>query len=96
MALHQNESEITEAIKEAKTLCAHTTREAEAHWVMLISEADAQHATCIKEAEANCASITAEVENCCSMVIRKAESQGVKQACSSHMLRVCSVLRWKP
>ena len=31
MALHQNESETTEAIKEAKTLCTSTTREAEAH-----------------------------------------------------------------
>ena len=31
MALHQNESETTKAIKEAKTLCACTTREAEAH-----------------------------------------------------------------
>ena len=31
MALHQNESETTEAIKEAKTLCAYTTREPEAH-----------------------------------------------------------------
>ena len=30
MALCQNESKTTEAIKEAKTLCAHTTREAEA------------------------------------------------------------------
>ena len=31
MALHQNKSETTKAIKEAKTLCAHTTREAEVH-----------------------------------------------------------------
>ena len=81
MALCQNESETTGAIKESKTLCAHTTREAEAHQVMLISEAETWHATCIKEAEANCASIITEVENCCSTVIRKAESCGAKQAC---------------
>ena len=31
MALHQNESETTEAIKEAKVLCHSTIREAEAH-----------------------------------------------------------------
>ena len=31
MALHQNESETTKAIKEARALCAHTIREAEAH-----------------------------------------------------------------
>ena len=31
MALHQNKSETTEAIKEAKPLCTCTTREAEAH-----------------------------------------------------------------
>ena len=82
MALHQNESETTKAIKEAKTLCACTTRESEAHQAMLISEAEAQHAICIKEAKANCASIIAEVENCCSTVIRKAESSSTKQACS--------------
>ena len=82
MALHQNKLEITEAIKEAKTLCACTIREAEAHQVMLISQAEAWHATCIKEAKANCTSIIAEVENCCSMAIRKAESCSTKQACT--------------
>ena len=80
MALHQNESETTKAIKEAKALCACTIREAEAHQVMLMGEAEAQHATCIREAKANCT--IAEVENCCSMAIRKAESHGTKQACS--------------
>ena len=82
MGLCQNESETTESIKETKTLCTHTTREAEANQVMLISKAEAWHATCIKEAEANCASIIAEAENCCSTVIRKVESCGTKQACS--------------
>ena len=82
MTLCQNESETTEAIKEAKTLCTYTTREAEAHQAMLISEAEAWHATCIKEAEANCASVIVEAENCCSTAMRKVESHSTKQACS--------------
>ena len=53
MALCQNKSETTKAIKEAKTLCAHTTREAEAHQAKLVSKAEAQYTTCIREAEAN-------------------------------------------
>ena len=87
MALHQNKSETTKAIKESKTLCACTTREAEADQAMLISKSEAQYATCAKEAKANCASITVEVENCCSMAIRKVESHGAKQACSIQQSR---------
>ena len=82
MALHQNESDTTEAIKEAKALCDFTIREAEAHQTTLIREAEAQHATCIREAEANCTSTIAETENCCSTAIRKVETHCVKQACS--------------
>ena len=82
ISLCQNESETTEAIKQAKTLCTCTTREAEASLVMLINEAEAQYATCIKEDKANCVSIIAEVENPCSTAIRKAESHGAKQAWS--------------
>ena len=40
MALCQTESDVTEAIKEVKALCACTIREAEACWAVLISEAD--------------------------------------------------------
>ena len=39
MALCQNESEVTEAIKTAKALCGHAIREVEAHHAVLISEA---------------------------------------------------------
>ena len=80
MALLQNESEATEAIKEAKALCDSTIREAKAHWTTLIREAETQHATCIREAEANCASIITEAEGCCTMAIRKVESHCAKQA----------------
>ena len=80
MALCQNKSETTKAIKEAKTPCAYAIREAEAHCTMLISEAETWHTTCIKEAKANCATIMAEVENGCSMAIRKVGSHSAKQA----------------
>ena len=80
MALCQMESDVTEAIKEAKALCACTIRKVEAYWVALITKAEIQHATCIKEAEADCAHALAEVENCCSTTIREAESQGATEA----------------
>ena len=51
MALHQIESETTEAVKEAKALCDHTIWDAETHQMVLISEAKVQHATCLKEIE---------------------------------------------
>ena len=80
MALCQNESEITKAIKEAKALCACTIRDVEAHWAALMTTAKIQHATCIKEVEANCAPALAEAENSCSTAIREAESKGTSQA----------------
>ena len=86
MSLHQNDSETTKAIKEAKALCASTIRGAEAHWATLISEAEGWHATCIREAEANCAATISEADGCCSMAIRKAESHGAKQAHSIQLL----------
>ena len=66
MALQQNESEITKAIKALKALHACTIRDAEACWAVLIGKAKVWHAACIKEAEANCAHVLAEAENCCS------------------------------
>ena len=74
MALHQNESDITEAIKEAKALCSSTIRDVEAHLAALISKAEVWHAACIKEVEANCAHTLAEAENCCSTAIRESEA----------------------
>ena len=86
MALHQNGSETTKAIKEAKALCAQTIRNAEAWQAVLIHEAKVWHAACIKEAETNCACTVAEAENHCSTAIREAESQGASQACSIQQL----------
>ena len=78
MALQLNESEVTKAIKTVKALCAHTVtitiREAEAHHMVLVSEAETCHATSIKEVKANHPSALAEAEDCCSTAIREAES----------------------
>ena len=41
MALHQNNSETTESIKEAKAICAHSIQEAEDHCSVAIREAEA-------------------------------------------------------
>ena len=73
MALCQNESETTEAINQAKALCAQTIRNAEACQTVLICEAEVWHTTCNKEAEANCACTITEAENHCSTAIREAE-----------------------
>ena len=60
MALCLNESEVAEAMKTVKALCAHTVRkvealcahtirEAEAHHTALVSKADIHHVACIKK-----------------------------------------------
>ena len=82
MALHQNESETTKAIKEMKALCDHTIWDAETHQTALISEAKVWHMACIKEIEDNCIHALAEAENCCSTAIREAESSSASKACS--------------
>ena len=86
MVLCQNESEITVAIKEAKTLCACTIRDMEAHWAALISKAKIWHAACIKKAEANCAHTLTVAENHCSTAIRDVEFWGASQAHSIQQL----------
>ena len=80
MALCQNESETTEAIKKVKTLCPHTIWDAETHQTVLISNAKVQHTAHIKEIEDNCSHISAETENCCSSAIWDTESQGASNA----------------
>ena len=73
MALCLNESDITEAIKTVKALCAHTIREAEALYAHTIREAEAchtalvskaktHHVASVKEAEANHANTLAGAE----------------------------------
>ena len=80
MALHQNESETTKAIKEVKALYAHTIQDVETHWTVLVSAAKVWYASLIKEIEVICAHALAEAENTCSSAIQDAESQGTSQA----------------
>ena len=82
MALPQNDLETTEAIKEAKALCAHTIWDAETCWTVLISKAKVWHAAHMKGIEDDCACTLAEAENCCSTAIREADSSGTSKACS--------------
>ena len=102
--LGQNESDITEAIKEAKALCALTIREVEACWVVLISEAKIQHTTCIKEAEADCACTLAEAENHWSIQqsyakdIQHLEAEAIKEEkeCLTFLTACGTILRASP
>ena len=99
MALCQNESEATEAIREAEGFCGSTIREAEACCTTLtrkveaqhtthVREAEAQHVTHVREAEANCASIITEAEVCCTTAIRKVESHCTEHGCSIQQLHI--------
>ena len=83
MALHQIESDTTEAIKEVKALCACTTWDMETHLMALTSEAKVSHATCLKGIEDECSFALAEAENCCSTTIRQAESNSASRAHST-------------
>ena len=74
MALHQNEAEATEAIREAKTHCGLTIREAEAWCTTLTREAESHHAIHIREAEATCATYIKEAEAKCAWIIMEAEA----------------------
>ena len=65
MALHQNDSETMESIKEVKAICTCSTQEAET----LCS-------TTIKEAKAICTHSTQEAETLCSTTIREAGGSG--------------------
>ena len=68
MALHQNDSETTESIKEAKAICAHSTQEAKT----LCS-------TTIKEAKATCSHSIQKAKTLCSMAVRDTETWGASQ-----------------
>ena len=69
MELHQNDSEITESIKEARAICTHATLDAEA-----------LYATTIKEAKATCTHTIWKAKAICSTAIGDAEIWGASQA----------------
>ena len=51
MELHQNDSETEESIKEARTICAHTTLDAEALCSATVKEAKATCTHTVQEAK---------------------------------------------
>ena len=66
IAIHQNEAEATEAIREAKAHCGAAIRETETHHTTTIREAEAHSSTTIMVAEACCAADIREVEFHCA------------------------------
>ena len=80
MALHQNDSETMESIKEGEAICTCSTQEAKT----LCS-------TTIKEAKATCTHSTQEAETLCSTTIREAEAWGASQAGSLQQSHAKSV-----
>ena len=80
MSLHQNNSETTESIKEAKAIYAYSTQEAET----LCS-------TTVKEAKATCACSIQEPKTLCSKTVKETEAQGASQAESLHQAQTKSI-----
>ena len=80
MGLCQNNSETTESIKDAKSICTHSTQEAET-----------LYSATIKEAKATCACSIQETETLCSMAIRDTETWGASQADSLHQRHAKSI-----
>ena len=62
MELHQNDSETTESIKEARAICTHATQDAEALCSTTVKEAKATWTCTIWEAEALCSATIRDVE----------------------------------
>ena len=71
---------MTESIKEAKAICAHSTQEAKAPC-----------STTIKEPKATCACSIQEAETICSKTFRDAEAWGASQADSLHQTHAKSI-----
>ena len=80
MELCQNDSEMTEYIKEARAICAHATQDAEA----LCSAA-------VKEVKVTCTCAIWEAEAHCSTAIRDVEAQGASQADSLQQRHVKTI-----
>ena len=80
MSLHRNNSEMTESVKEAKAICAHSTQEAETIC-----------STTIKEAKATCACSIQEAKTLCSNTVREAEARGASQVDSLHQAHTKSI-----
>ena len=78
MELHQNESEATESIKEARAICSQVTLDTKAHCFATV-----------KEAKVICSHVTLEVKALCLILVKEAKTtqactiQEAKAACST-------------
>ena len=91
MELHQNKSQATESIKEAKAICSQVYLDAQALCFTTVKEAKAicSHVTLeakaiclamVKEAKTTCTGTIQEAKATCCMAIRDAEAQKASQA----------------
>ena len=80
MELHQNESQATESIKEAKTICSQVTLDTQALCFATVKEAKAACIAAVKEAKMTQAHSIQEAKAACSTAIRDAEAQRASQA----------------
>ena len=77
--LHQNRSQPTESIKEAKAICSQATLDAQALCFANVKELKATCIAAVKEAMMTQACSTQEAEAACSTTIRDAETQRASQ-----------------
>ena len=79
MDLHQNESDRTKSIREAKAICNAAIQEAKAACACSIQEAEMCCSMASKEAKVTCAHTMKEAKILCSMAMRDAEAWGAIQ-----------------
>ena len=80
MELHQNESETTKSIKEARAICSHVTLDAKALCFTTVKGTKVTYAQTIKEAKTTQGCTIWEAEATCSMAIRDAKTHRASQA----------------
>ena len=80
MMLHQNESQVTTSIKEARVICSQTTLDiwTACSWSLL--EAKTDYLAVVKEAKTTRGHLVQEAEATCSKAIYEAEAQKISQA----------------
>ena len=98
MALCQNKSEATEAIREAKALCGSTIRESEVLHTTLIREAVAQYATLIREAKPTVPLLLQRQKSAVPLLLRRQSPSvpNMPAPSNNHMQRAYNIWRWKP
>ena len=80
MELHQNKSETTESIKEARAISSHVTLDTEALCFTTVKGAKVTYIQAIKEAKITQAHTIWEAKGTCSVAIRDAETWRASQA----------------